>query len=61
MCFKVLERIILGRISVDTEEILSTDQAGFRPGRSTCEQVMALSTFIGLDLQRMLRQTWKNS
>ena len=55
VCFKVLERIILGRISADTEEVLSADQAGFRPGRSTCEQVLALSTFIENGFQQNLK------
>jgi len=52
VCFKVLERIILDRVSADTEQILSTDQAGFRPGRSTCERVQALTTFIENGFQK---------
>ena len=55
VCFKVLERIILGRISEYAEEFLSVDQAGFRPGRSTCEQVLALSTFIENGFQQNLK------
>jgi len=34
---------------------LSTDQAGFRPGRSTREQVLALSTFIENGFQQKLK------
>jgi len=34
---------------------LSVDQAGFRPGRSTCEQVLALSTFIENGFQQNLK------
>ena len=31
VCFKLLERLILRRLTPDVEEILSPDQAGFRP------------------------------
>ena len=31
------------------------DQAGFRPGQSTCEQVLALSTFIENGFQQNLK------
>ena len=48
-------QIILGRISAYTEEFLSVDQAGFRPGRSTCDQVLALSTFIANSFQQNLK------
>ena len=34
MCYKLLERIILHRISPAVDEILNIEQAGFRPGRS---------------------------
>ena len=44
MCYKLLERIILHRISPAVDEILNIEQAGFRPGRSTQDQVLALTT-----------------
>ena len=46
MCYKLLERIILHRISPAVDEILNIEQAGFRPGRSTQDQVLALTTFV---------------
>ena len=41
MCYKLLERIILHRISPAVDEILSIEQAEFRLGRSTQDQVLA--------------------
>ena len=46
VCYKLLERLALQRISPTVESLLSPDQAGFRKGRSTCDQVAALTTFI---------------
>jgi len=40
--FKLFERVVLQRISARADELLSKDQAGFRRGRSTCDQVAAL-------------------
>ena len=50
MCYKLLERIILHRIS--PAEILNIEQAGFRPGRSTQDQVLALTTYVENGYQR---------
>ena len=46
MYFKYLERLILQRIKAVLEERTIVEQAGFRSGRSTCYQVLALSAFI---------------
>ena len=46
VCYKLLERLAFQRISPTVEGLLSPDQAGFRKGRSTCDQVAALTTFI---------------
>ena len=46
ICYKLLECTTLQRISPTVEGLLSVDQAGFRRGRSTCDQVTALTTFI---------------
>ena len=46
VCYKLLERTILQRISPTVEDLLSVDQAGFRRGRSTSDQVTAFTTFI---------------
>ena len=52
MCYKLLERIILHRISPAVDEIINIEQAGFRPGRSTQDQVLALTTYIENGYQR---------
>ena len=44
--YKLYERMILARISTIVEENLSPDQAGFRPGRSTCGQLLNLTQYI---------------
>ena len=41
--YKLLERLALRHISPTVEGLLSPDQAGFRKGRSTCDQVAALT------------------
>ena len=46
VCYKLLERLALQCISPTVEGLLSPDQAGFRKGRSTCDQIAALTTFI---------------
>jgi len=55
VCYKLLERLALQRISPTVEGILSPDQAGFRKGRSTCDQVAALTTFIENGFQYNLK------
>ena len=53
MCYKLLsQRIILHRISPAVDEILNIEQAGFRPGRSTQDQVLALTTYVENGFQR---------
>ncbi len=44
--YKLYERMILSRIQTTVEEKLSPDQAGFRPGRSCCGQVLNLTQYI---------------
>ena len=55
VCFKLLERLILRRIAPTVDAALSPDQAGFRQGRSTCDQVTALATFIENGFQEGLK------
>ena len=52
MCYKLLERIIFHRMSPAVDEILNIEQAGFRPGRSTLDQVLALTTYVENGYQR---------
>jgi len=46
VCYKLLERLALQRISLTVEGLLIPDQSGFQKGRSTFYQVAALTTFI---------------
>ena len=55
VCYKLLERLVLQRISPTVETILSPDQAGFCRNRSTCDQVAALTTFIENGYQQNLK------
>ena len=43
---KVMLRIIMNRLKTKAEEILSEEQAGFRPGRSTVEQIFNIRILI---------------
>ena len=54
VCYKLLERLALQHIS-PTIGLLSPDQAGFWKGRSTCDQVAALTTFIENGFQQNLK------
>ncbi|UYV70771.1 hypothetical protein LAZ67_8000553 [Cordylochernes scorpioides] len=53
--YKILERIILNRISPIIEEYLPIEQAGFRPGRNCAEQTLALTTTIEDGFQKKLK------
>lgn len=46
ICLKVLERLIYNRIVPNINEIIPIEQAGFRPTRSCCDQVLALTSHI---------------
>ena len=36
---KIMPRVVLNRLKAKAEELLAEEQAGFRPGRSTVEQI----------------------
>lgn len=55
VCYKLLERLVLHRVSPIAESVLSPDQAGFRSGRSTCDQVAALTTYIENGYEQQLK------
>lgn len=55
VCYKFFERLILNHINTSVEDILSPHQAGFRKGRSTCDQVAALTTFVENGFQQCLK------
>ena len=44
--YKLYERMIMSRLAPTIEDQLTPDQAGFRPGRSCCSQVLNLTQFI---------------
>lgn len=44
--FKILERMVLNRISGIVDEALIPEQTGFRPGKSCCSQVLNLTQHI---------------
>ena len=41
-CYKVFTAILMKRLTQRTDEILSEEQAGFRPGRGTIDQIFIL-------------------
>lgn len=44
--YKLYERMMISSLAPTTEEQLTPDQAGFRPGRSCCSQILNLTQFI---------------
>ena len=44
--YKLFERLILNRLGPAIDEHLIPEQAGFRPGKSTCSQVLNLTQHI---------------
>ena len=50
--FKLLERVLLTRLTPIIEPFIPVEQAGFRPSRDSSEQVLALTTFIEAGFER---------
>ena len=50
--FKLLERILLTRISPVLDSHIPIEQAGFRPDRHTTEQALALTSYIEMGFER---------
>ena len=48
---KVMLRVILKQLKAKAEELLAEDQAGFRPGRSTVEQIFSSRVITEKHLQ----------
>lgn len=55
VCYKLLERLIFNRISPTIDATIPPEQAGFRPERDCCDQVMALTTHIEIGFQKKLK------
>ena len=55
VCYKLYERLLLERINPLVERVLKPEQAGFRQGRSTSDQVLALTTHIENGFQLNLK------
>ena len=53
--YKLLERIVLTRITLYIDPHIPVQQAGFRPQRGTTEQVLALTTHIESGYERKLK------
>ena len=53
--YKMYERMILARILPTVEEALTPDQAGFRSGKSCCDQLLNLTEFIEDGFQNKLK------
>lgn len=46
VCYKLLENLIHNRIAEKIDKKIPQKQAGFRPNRSFCDQVMAFATYL---------------
>jgi len=46
VCYKCLKRLLLQCANQILEDFITVEQAGFRKGRSTCDQVLALAIFV---------------
>lgn len=56
-CYKLLERMLLNRLSPLIMEHIPVEQAGFRPHRSCVDQVLSLTTHIEAGFQKQLKTT----
>ena len=54
-CYKLLERLLLTRLSPIFESVIPPEQAGFRKKRNTCDQVLALTSYIESGFQKKLK------
>ena len=53
--YKLIERIILFRIRAIIDQMLPMEQTGFRPGRDTTEQVLAINSFVEAGFKKRLK------
>lgn len=55
VCYKSLERLIYNRIYDTIDKVIPPEFAGFRKGRSCCDQILALSTHIETGFELKLK------
>jgi hypothetical protein len=53
--FKLLERVLLARLTPLLDPAIPNEQAGFRQGRSCCDQVTSLTSYIESGFQKKLK------
>ena len=53
-CYKLLESLLLTRLTPIFESIIPPEQAGFRKKRNTCDQALALTSYIKSVFQKKL-------
>ena len=54
-CYKLIERLLLTRPAPIFESVITPEQAGFRKKRNTCDQVLALTSYIESGFQKKLK------
>ena len=54
-CYKLLERLLLTRLATIFESVIPPEQAGLRKKRNTCDQVLALTSYIESGFQKKLK------
>ena len=54
-CYKLLERLFLTRPAPIFESVIPSEQSGFRKKRNTCDQVLALTSYIESGFQKKLK------
>ena len=54
-CYKHLERLLLMRLAPIFEIVIPPEQASFRKKRNTCDQVLALKSYIESGFQKKLK------
>ena len=54
-CYKLLERLLLTRLAPIFESVIPPEQAGLRKKRNTCDQVLALTSYIESGFQKKLK------
>ena len=54
-CYKLLERLLLTRLAPIVESVIPQEQTVFRKKRNTCDQVIALTSYIESGFQKKLK------